>query len=294
MKLVFPYSITAEDIAAWHKTATAEPKNIFTALVAVDEADLPVGSCHPGHYDGMPEGLFDGGVSVYPDHRARGVGRMLWAAVEQFAREHGATGLQASCKGDDEASFAWAQRRGFVLDRVRTEAVLDLTAWNGSRFAGQVERVQAAGIRLLAIAKSEAEPYLRGMYDVETATWPDIPIWQGTVQSRESWEREWRNSVEPMMIALALDGDTVVGSSILGLPRERGGQAGTHFTGVLKAYRGRGVALALKLLTIEAALAAGAVIMRTNNDPDNPPMLRVNEKLGYTMVPGPKRLKKIL
>ena len=57
-------------------------------------------------------------------------------------------------------------------------------------------------------------------------------------------------------------------------------------TGVDPAYRGRRIALALKLLTIRLARQYAADYIRTNNDSDNAPMLAINRKLGYQPVPG--------
>ena len=52
-------------------------------------------------------------------------------------------------------------------------------------------------------------------------------------------------------------------------------------TGVARAARGRGIALALKQAQVAAAKAAGWKALRTQNDLANIPMRRVNEKLGY-------------
>lgn len=88
------------------------------------------------------------------------------------------------------------------------------------------------------------------------------------------------------------DGERIAGYSDLLFPQEPGGEAYTQYACVRREYRGRGVALAVKLLTIQEAIKAGAARMRTNNNPENLPMLRVNEKLGYQMLPGPRSLKK--
>ena len=58
------------------------------------------------------------------------------------------------------------------------------------------------------------------------------------------------------------------------------------FTGVQRAYRGRGIALALKLLTIRCARSFSARYVRTHNDSENGPMLAINRKLGYQPEPG--------
>jgi ribosomal protein S18 acetylase RimI-like enzyme len=65
-------------------------------------------------------------------------------------------------------------------------------------------------------------------------------------------------------------------------------------TGVDQAYRGRKIAQALKLKSIELAQAYGADYIRTHNDSTNASMLAINRKLGYQPQPGEYRLVKNL
>ena len=65
-------------------------------------------------------------------------------------------------------------------------------------------------------------------------------------------------------------------------------------TGVDRAYRGRGLALATKLVALRRAREWGAAYARTNNDSQNAPILAVNRKLGYTPHPGYYKLLKPL
>ena len=58
------------------------------------------------------------------------------------------------------------------------------------------------------------------------------------------------------------------------------------FNGVRREYRGRGIALALKLLAIDFCRRSGAARIRTNNDSENAPMLAINRRLGYVPEPG--------
>lgn len=51
--------------------------------------------------------------------------------------------------------------------------------------------------------------------------------------------------------------------------------------GVRRAWRGRGIAIALKRAQIAAAQAAGLRELRTTTAFGNAPMLHVNERLGY-------------
>lgn len=140
-----------------------------------------------------------------------------------------------------------------------------------------------------------SEDDLRGMYAVEAATVPDIPTsTEGHVQTWEEWLAEFNDGSAGKIVALALDGPRVVGWSGLSLPRVAGAGGHTDFTGVLREYRERGLAVALKLLVIQSALARGVPFMTTTVDPENRSMLAVNAKLGYRLMPGPRWLKKAL
>jgi GNAT superfamily N-acetyltransferase len=56
-------------------------------------------------------------------------------------------------------------------------------------------------------------------------------------------------------------------------------------TAVLPAYRGRGIAKALKRATIAWAIDNGLVVLETGNDVENAPMRAVNLGLGYEPIP---------
>ncbi len=58
------------------------------------------------------------------------------------------------------------------------------------------------------------------------------------------------------------------------------------YTGVDRAYRGRGVARALKLRTIQWARQNNVDFIYTGNDIANQRMLAINVQLGYEPLPG--------
>lgn len=82
-----------------------------------------------------------------------------------------------------------------------------------------------------------------------------------------------------------MDGERWIGLSSLDYYPE---QQAMHngFTGVDRAYRGRHLALALKLLSIQVARRYAVEYLYTNNDSTNTPMLAVNRRLGYQPEPG--------
>ena len=61
---------------------------------------------------------------------------------------------------------------------------------------------------------------------------------------------------------------------------------GEHdMTAVRRAWRGRGIATALKLGTIRWAIEHGLSALETGNDEANLPMQAVNRRLGYARQP---------
>lgn len=290
--LTRPEPFSAEELR--EEDRRARLAGTFTRLVAEDEAGRIVGYGCAEQFPWLPEGEWELYAVTHPDHRRQGVGSAIYQAVEQIAVKGGATAFSAFCRSTDPYFLEWAQRRGFATDLARTESVLELADWDSSRFAGHVERVQAGEIRLAVYDGETPEAIVRGLWELEKLTGPDVPDYrpEAPFPTFEVYWQMWREYTEPRLTVVALDGDRVVGTSFLFYSHRPGKGGYTGYTGVLREYRGKGLALALKLLTVEGAVARGVPRMRTNNDFENPPMLAVNEKLGYKLVPGPIRLKK--
>ncbi|MBO0709117.1 MAG: GNAT family N-acetyltransferase [Candidatus Dormibacteraeota bacterium] len=81
----------------------------------------------------------------------------------------------------------------------------------------------------------------------------------------------------------AWDGDRLVALSFLDFPVERG-HVWTGYTACERAYRGRGIAQAVKDESVGQAVELGIPRVRTDNDAQNQPMLAINRKLGYVPV----------
>jgi len=270
----------------------SKPGVIFHRVVAESQQGQVVGYGFAEHYPWMPAERWAIKAMVHPSARRQGVGQALFDHVKRLAEEGGGTKIEIWVRGDDEESIAWSARRGFFVDRRRTESVLDLKEFSLARFDGVVEQVEASGIRLATMSDVD-DALLYQIWELDVTTTRDIPI-HNPADGDEPWEMYqafWREFKDERVVALAFDGDRPVGISLLFLPRAEGAGAYTGFTGVYREYRGRNIALALKLLTIREAIRHGVPHMRTNNDPDNPSMLAVNARLGYRLVPGPCRLR---
>jgi GNAT superfamily N-acetyltransferase len=291
-----PEPVTGEEILKQDRRLLNDPAWAFRRMVAVRPEDgQVVGYCFAERGEWEPEGRCVVYAAVHPDFRGKGAGQSLLDAAESFARELGANRVRSWCSGEHDDAFAWAQRRGFKLTRQRTESVLDLKSFDMAPFAPAIDRVRANGLTLtLMDGATLPEELLRQVYELDCTTSPDVPVWQAddTVQSWEQYRKDWVEYPDPFVVALALDGDRLVGMSTLYFATIPGNSASIGYTAVLREYRGRGIAMAAKLLTMQEAMRQGVPSIRTNNDPDNPPMLAVNVKLGFKFIPGPRLMEK--
>jgi GNAT superfamily N-acetyltransferase len=87
-------------------------------------------------------------------------------------------------------------------------------------------------------------------------------------------------------VFVAFAGDEVVGYAKLSIPPEGGDIAYHDLAGVLRAWRGRGIAGALKRTQIAWAKQHGFRRLVTANEERNVPIRRLNERHGYVLEPG--------
>lgn len=286
-----PEPTTVADLQ--EKDANNKPEREYR-LVAVDGHGAIGGFGQVSRYPEDLPGCYTIKASVAPDSRGRGAGSALYSALEAWALEQGAASFKTYLRDNDPRSLAFARRRGFELDRHLFESTLDHYAFDETPFAGVIERVEASGIRFFTMADAPGEQTARKLYDLYSRTVWDIPgIELQTFEPYDEWYK-WvcqsrRSRLD--LIIIAADGDRFAGCTALTV-NEVSGVLWSDYTCVDQAYRGRELALALKLLSIQAARRVGAAHMRTNNDAENAPMLAVNRRLGYVPSTGIYRLKR--
>jgi GNAT superfamily N-acetyltransferase len=141
-----------------------------------------------------------------------------------------------------------------------------------------------AGIEITSL---EARPDLvEGVYAVAVEALPDIPgdgpMAPGTLEEFRVRDVD-RAAIPSGAFAVGIDVATgqVVGYANLLMHPGNPTIAWHGMTAVARAWRGRGLATALKRATIAWAAGHGLESLISNNDVDNAPMLAVNARLGY-------------
>ncbi len=285
--------LTVAAVKKWFEHMPAG--RITHRMVAVNEHDEVIGYSVSVHEPWWPDEHFYVWVVVDPQWRKQGLGLALYEDAQAFLEEQGAVQLKSEVQDDDPVSVRFAERNGFRLDRHLFASKLDLRTFDQTPYDNLIAAQEAAGIRFFTMADFQDSPAARRkLYELNRVTDLDIPGGDGTFMSFEEFEQwvcgaKWYHPAGQLM---ATDGEAWVGLSAVQLMPETQG-AYNLMTGVLRPYRRRKIALALKLLAIRYALGNGAGTISTDNDSLNVPMLAINKKLGYRPQPGKYSLIKV-
>ncbi len=264
------------------------PGTIVHEIAAVTDDGLLIGYGGAMYSPRMRENHFHIWVRVDHPWRGQGVGAALYREAEQFALQQKPKALEASVRDDDPASQAFAERRGFTREHHLFESTLDLGSFDAAPFQEALDRTKAAGIRFTSLADyPQDDATLQRLIDLWNQLGRDVP---GGDQFPEFTLEMVKHAIEhspywdPRGVIFAVDGDRWAAVSVL--HRQPDGGYYHNFTGVHRDYRGRGLALAIKLATVEYARSVGAPFLRTHNHSVNQRMLAVNRKMGYKPEPG--------
>ncbi len=231
-------------------------------------------------------------VSVYLDMARLDLELLifLWKWVAGQAEQDGSRILEGYCGEDEPEMLEAMARTGFERDRLEKVWELDL-GQHGDRLRSEARDAKttaaAEGIELLAIAAWKDPAALPKLHDLDEVTRKDIPTTFPILpETLEDFVRRASSPDRPhdrWWIALA--GDRPVAMSYLRFPPVRG-SVWTGYTCCDPAYRGRGIARAVKLQSLAQAVELRVPFVYTDNDAENAPMLHINERLGYRSRPG--------
>jgi GNAT superfamily N-acetyltransferase len=257
----------AEEWLHTHETVPERAQRVF--LVAEEDGRIvAVGGAGLVFFGGGGENGYLN-IRVHPDYRRRGIGGDLYRSL----REHVlALGVARASSMFDESTegIAFARKRGWAEERAETLATLDPRI---------VTQAPPSDVELRPV--SELHPH--DVHRIDEETTRDLP---SLVQIDEIPYDEWLGFVweNPLFTRDGSYGAVVDGRlaaiSFLTANLEHG-RAFNMFTATGREFRGRGLALAVKLASTRWAAEHGVTQIVTTNDETNAPMLAINRRLGY-------------
>ena len=268
-----------------------KPEGFFHRRVIAEEAGVPIGYSDLFHSRGqfVPDN-YNLEVVVRQVARRRGIGTTLYEDALGALRPRRPRWIRNQVKASDVAGVAFAKKIGAVELRRDWESRLEVASFDPAQFAAAPTRAAAAGVRITTLADElKADPdAVRKAWALHAEARLDVPsIDPPSPSPFERFEDEVLRSpfALPEAYFLAIRTGRYVGESSMGKEGTDPGVIYQHLTAVLRDERGQGIAMALKLETIEYAKRQGLREIRTWNASINRPMLAINEALGFAKQP---------
>lgn len=266
---------SAEDIR-WAEATYPGSSRLIAELDGHPVAVASAGRIHvyPPDFD-----AFWATIRVVPEARRQGIGGRLLVAVSEHARVAGKVALHLPASEARPEGIAFLVHRGFSeYERSKT---VELHLAGMARPAIDLPD----GVSLTDIA---ARPDLvPGVHAIAVEALADIPgggvpMVAGDLEEFRARDVD-RPGIPPDAFSVAIDDATgqVIGFACLMMSPAQPTRAWHDMTAVDRAWRGRGLAGAMKRATIGWAIQHGLEVLEANNDVDNAPMRAINARLGY-------------
>ena len=237
-----------------------------------------------------PAGRYWCVIRVLPDFGRRGIGEQLYQRLLADLRAHGANAILLELDDTLAALRPALERRGFRALLHSWAFSLDPCKCDLAAFAAPDPRLAGLHITTLADELARGADWLAPLHQLYAAIAGDVPIpIDPHPTPPPAWLAEQALGLPvslPEAFFIVRDGSRYVGMSYLHRDDQAPERLLQRITAIHAEYRGRGIALALKLKTIAYAQQHGFHEIRTAVESNNPSMLAINAKLGFVQGPG--------
>ena len=289
-----PSQWTSPAVARVMMNLSPEPLRLQVIVEDARGAIQAVGTTGNGGIFASADGSWRVGIRVAPEWRRRGIARSLIERLDGHARANNAMRLVAAVRGDEPEGARFAEAVGFRAFHERIDAYIDVPSFDSSRFEDPNETAARAGVRLASYAElvqergADLEAFQRELLPAIWTMARDVPSPTPMPEQPPPFEIARKMFFEgpgqdPPSTIIALRDGRPVGMTATAV--KENGTAYTNFTGVARAERGKGIALALKLRALRNLRERGIKLFGTTNDEKNAAMRGINQRLGYKPEP---------
>jgi mycothiol synthase len=269
--------------------AQRDPKCKYDEFVALYDGEI-VAQADYGQFSGMyhPQ-KFGVWFHTHPDHWNTGVQDALYDHLMRELEKHDPISFLSSTRENRPHEIAWLEARGFVEKQRTWENVLILEAFDATRWADKLEGIRGAGYTFKAMSDFEDTPEFRqALFEVWSECRRDVPRPEPT--SEVSFEQFVKQDFESAyllrdayLVALDSSGKMVATSALW--RDDEDGVLNIGLTGTRAEHRRQGLALGLKIASLEWAKTHGYTKVRTWNEQNNRAILEINAALGFVKQP---------
>ena len=180
----------------------------------------------------------------------------------------------------------------FKLVQTNREYSCDITKINIEKYQPLIGKLEKEGIKFYD-SKEEMREWPDHYKKLEELIWTyskDFPIPEGVEHTRMPFEQAMKMQIDfekncyGIEIVAVKNGEYIGSTDLEVYPKTEPYKAWTGGLGVLKGFRRKGIATALKIKAIERLIPKGISEVRTDNEENNP-MYRINVALGFKPVP---------
>ena len=180
----------------------------------------------------------------------------------------------------------------FDLVQTNREYSCDIRKINIEKYIPLIKRLESDGIKFYD-SKNELKNTPNHYVKLEELIWTyeqDIPIPDGIPHTRMPYDQVMKQQIDfeenhyGVEIVAVKNGQYIGSTDIEVFFKTEPHKGWTGGLGVLKEFRRKGIATALKIKAIEVLLKKGITELRTDNEENNP-MYKINLALGFQPVP---------
>jgi GNAT superfamily N-acetyltransferase len=274
--------------ASWqHWDKNRAPERLFRRYV-VEQAGKIIGYGFSMKPD-TAVNRFHLAIHLPPQYQTEGLIGDFYTYIIDNCRQHGAVGFTTKVRDGAALKMDWLTQNGFQPVMRYPLSTLNVPAFDSAPYAGLFDKMAEQGIEITSLAELSLRDadWQKRVYDLDVIISEDVPSPHPYTHAPFHLyaQREFENpqfAPEDWFVAV-IDGQ-YVGMTVFEKVGEDTEMLQTSFTGVFKTYRRRGIALALKVRSIQYAQSLGTRLIIANNEENNP-MYQINLALGFQLQP---------
>tara|TARA_Y100001970_G_C14212019_1_gene847469 strand:+ start:1509 stop:2474 length:966 start_codon:yes stop_codon:yes gene_type:complete len=229
-----------------------------------------------------------------PKHNHKGYRKLLYHEMLEYVKGFNCNKLHTSIY--NHINYKEHQKllikEGFKLVQTNREYSCDIRKVDTKKYQPLIQKLESQEICFYD-SREEMCDWPNHYEKLEELEWnysQDFPIPNGIKHTRVPFDQFMKHCLDFYKNSYGVDMVAVYKNQYIGstdievYPKTEPHKAWTGGLGVLKEFRRRGIATALKIKAIEVLLKKGVTELRTDNEEHNP-MYKINEELGFNPVP---------